>query len=188
MTLANRITITRLALVPAVAALVSLHTPEVPWVRWAALAVFLIASLSDGIDGYVARHYNQKTRLGAVLDPMADKLLTNFTLVFLAVNHAFSPGIPLWFPVVLLARDIVIVVGSYVINEHYRPTRIRPTLSGKLHTVLVLAVIVAVIAGWGMAEFLIHATLVVALVSLAEYIRDGIRQAFYEGDTHVQAT
>ncbi|MBX7256237.1 MAG: CDP-alcohol phosphatidyltransferase family protein [Candidatus Hydrogenedentes bacterium] len=178
MTLANRITIGRLVLIPVFIVLIMSYTREEPFFRIAALVTFIVAAVSDGIDGFVARAYNQKSKLGAVLDPLADKLLVNLAFVFLAVNDQLRTPIPAWFPVVILSRDAIIVIGAYLINEYFGPVRVRPQISGKLTTTFQMALIISVLLElnprfvWG---FLI-ATLVVSVFSFVDYLRAGVKQ------------
>ena len=176
MTLANRITISRIVLIPVFAVLVMMYTRDRQWLRIAALSVFIVASVSDGLDGFVARAYNQKTKLGTVLDPLADKLLVNIAFVFLAVNQELEHTVPPWFPVIVLSRDAIIVMGSYLINAFFGPLRVRPRVSGKLTTVFQMAYIYGVLLEVSFTRFLLITTLVVSVVSFFDYLRDGIRQ------------
>ena len=175
-TLANRITIVRLVLIPVFAVLVMGYTQEDQWYRIAALVTFAIAAASDGLDGFVARAYNQKTKLGAVLDPLADKLMVNIAFVFLAVNRQFLIPIPAWFPVIILSRDVIIVLGSYLINEFFGPVRVRPRITGKLTTVFQMATIIAVLLELRFTYEWIVATLVISIISFFDYLYVGIRQ------------
>jgi len=182
-TLANRITLVRLVLVPVFVVLVMSYTREQPWWRHLALGVFAVAAISDGLDGFVARAYNQKSRLGAVLDPLADKLLLNLAFVFLAVNREFATPVPYWFPVIVLGRDAIIVLGSYLINEYFGPLRVRPRFSGKLTTVFQMASICAVLLEAPLTYPLLLVTLVVSLVSFADYLVQGMKQVGNEDVT-----
>ncbi len=184
MTLANRITITRIILIPVFAVLIMSFTREEQVFRYAALAVFIVASVSDGLDGFVARVYNQKTRLGAVLDPMADKLLINVAFVFLAVNRELAYPIPAWFPVIMLSRDVIISIGAYLINELYGPVNIRPRFSGKLNTVLQMATVYAVLLDMRFTLLVVYVTLAVSVVSFFDYLRDGVKQIGNEDISH----
>ncbi|HRK34307.1 MAG TPA: CDP-diacylglycerol--glycerol-3-phosphate 3-phosphatidyltransferase [Candidatus Hydrogenedentes bacterium] len=178
MTLANRITIGRLVLIPVFIVLVMTYTKDQQWLRYAALAVFAAAAISDAVDGFIARAYNQKTKLGAVLDPLADKLLINLALVFLAVNNHLATPIPPWFPVLILGRDVIIVIGAYLINEYFGPVRARPQISGKLTTLLQMVLIFAVLLELP-SRFIygtLYVTLFVAVFSFADYLRAGIKQ------------
>ncbi len=173
---ANSITLFRLLLVPVFAVLIMSYTGEEATVRHWALAVYIAAAISDALDGFVARAYNQKTKLGTVLDPLADKLIINIGFIFMAANPNFSHQIPYWFPVVMLSRDALIVLGAYLINEYYGPVRVKPRMTGKLTTVFQMSLIIFVLLGASFAHKLMIATLVVSLISLANYIYDGVRQ------------
>jgi CDP-diacylglycerol--glycerol-3-phosphate 3-phosphatidyltransferase/cardiolipin synthase len=179
-TLANRITIGRLVLIPIFIVLVVIYVPERPWIRHLALGVFVVATISDALDGFVARAYNQKTRLGAVLDPLADKLLVNLAFVFLAVNQNLETPVPYWLPVVILSRDVIIVIGAYLINEYFGPFRARPRISGKLNTAVQMACIITVLLEVGFLRYVFIATLVMAVVSFFDYLYAGIKQAATE--------
>lgn len=176
MTLANRITVFRLFMIPVFLVLVMSYTRDQQWMRQLALFVFILASLSDAADGFVARAYNQKTKLGAVLDPMADKLMVNLAFIFLAVNHEFRTPVPAWFPVIILSRDVIIVMGAYLINEFYGPLRVRPRISGKLNTVLQMSSIIVVLLEWNIAHVVLMATVAVSVLSFIDYMIMGYRQ------------
>ena len=129
---ANRLTILRLLFIPLfVICLIQER-------EGAALIIFLLAGITDGLDGLIARSFSQKTTLGTFLDPMADKLL--LTAAFLTL--AIIGKLPGWLAVVTISRDIIIVAGSsvvYMINNHLE---ISPTIPGKLTTCFQLATIV----------------------------------------------
>ncbi len=176
MTLANRITLVRILLIPVVLVLIMMYEKDKPHLRHAALAIFVIAAVSDALDGFVARAFEQKSKLGAVLDPLADKLLINLSFVFLAVNREFVQRIPIWFPVIVLSRDVIIVLGSYLINEFFGPLRVRPRLSGKLTTVFQMATIVGVLLEARISAFLVYSTVALSVISFFVYLRDGLKQ------------
>lgn len=176
MTLANKITLFRLTLIPVFLILLMYSSQEAPEYRYAALAVFVMASLSDALDGFVARAYNQKSKLGAVLDPLADKLLVNLAFVFMSVNPVTAETIPRWFPVIVLSRDVIIVLGGYLINEHFGPLRVRPRLGGKLNTVFQMALVIGALLDVGFAWHLMIATTAVSILSFFDYIYVGVRQ------------
>ena len=182
MTLANKITCFRLLLIPVFSGLVIAYTREHQWIRYSALGVYVLAGISDALDGFVARAYNQKTKLGAVLDPLADKLIINTAFVFLAVNDQFACNVPYWFPAAILARDAMIVTGAYLINELYGPVRVRPRVSGKLTTVCQMSLIIAVLLEVDFADELLIATLVISAVSYVDYMYVGIRQVGNEDE------
>jgi cardiolipin synthase (CMP-forming) len=122
MTFATKLTVLRLVLVPVFAFLAISYglstaagTPD-ETLRWAAFWVFVTAAATDGIDGWIARHFNQKSDLGAFLDPIADKALVLSALLILTFLDWGVEGwhIPLWFAALVVLRDSVILAGIRV--------------------------------------------------------------------------
>jgi len=111
----NRITITRTLLVPVFATLI-LYAKETPGLRWAALGVLFSIAMGDILDGFLARRWNQQTRLGSMLDPLADKMLMVTAcglLAFDAVARPWLPwSIPTWVVMIVIFRDVLLVGGS----------------------------------------------------------------------------
>lgn len=103
--LANLLTYGRLVAVPAVVGL--LFWPEDHWSRWAALAIFALAAVTDYLDGYIARTYAQQSSLGRMLDPIADKLLVAACLLMLVADKTIQ-GWALWAAIVILCREILV--------------------------------------------------------------------------------
>jgi len=178
MNTANAITLLRLALIPVFIALLLLYRPDsgLEGLRIAAFIVFITAALSDGVDGYIARNYNQRTRLGAVLDPTADKLLTNLSFVFLAALPSFDTQVPKWLPVIILARDITIVSGSYMINKFMGPLSVRPRILGKAATVAHSVAIAAIVINLPGADRILMMTAALSILSLADYLLHGYEE------------
>ena len=112
-----------------------------------ALGLFVIAGLSDGIDGYVAKKYGWNTRLGAFLDPAGDKLLVAWSFGTLA----YLGHIPVWLAVIVIMRDVIIVAGSFMYHYLVRRLEGDPTFISKLNTGLEFAFLIFVIskAGFG---------------------------------------
>jgi cardiolipin synthase len=108
---ANRLTLLRILLIPVFA--ISLLYRQ----NGAALFIFCLAGISDGLDGFIARTYGQKTKLGTFLDPMADLLLLSTAFIVLAMMDQ----IPVWLSVIVISRNVIVVMGSailYIINNH----------------------------------------------------------------------
>lgn len=146
MNLANKITIFRLFLVPAFAAMI-LNYRELPggereFLRYWALFIFALAAFSDAVDGFIARTYNQKTRLGSFLDPLADKLLLMTAIVLLSLNVHGLAKLPSWFPVLVISRDLFLTVGSLVVHLTTGNLRIVPNFLGKATTVSQMATVI----------------------------------------------
>jgi len=104
-----------------------------PYARYAALAIFVVTALSDLLDGVLARRLNQKTRLGAILDPLADKVLLICATVLLALPATCVPGsqLPNWVVVAVVAKDLWVTIGFVVIYLVTDRLRTRPTVTGK---------------------------------------------------------
>ena len=104
MTTASKITLVRVVLIPVYMVLMLLSAGGAEWLRWAAVAVFIIASVSDFLDGYIARHYNQVSDFGKFLDPLADKLLvTACMMIFVGWGR-----MPSWLVFIVIAREFAI--------------------------------------------------------------------------------
>ena len=148
MTLANQITIARILTIPVFVTMavyyglgVRLGHPQ-EWQRVAAILVFTLAAASDGLDGYIARHYNQRTRLGQVLDPLADKGLLITGILTLTFSN-WHYGFPLWFPILVISRDAIVVAGSLLLHFLNGNVPIRPRWTGKTATALHMAALIA---------------------------------------------
>jgi len=184
MTLATKITILRLFLVPVFATLAIAYSLKLDWVenpetlRWAALSVFTIAALSDWLDGWLARNRNQASELGAFLDPIADKLLVFSAIMILTFFKWDKDGwaIPIWFAALVILRDCLILIGIKILYTKHIKVKIKPHWTGKACTVSLFLVI-----GWVMLKAIpfspIYPCIVAAfflLWSAAEYLRQGL--------------
>jgi len=175
-TLANRITLIRLALIPVLCGVILFHSPAHPWTRPLALCLYATAAATDALDGWVARRFNQRTRLGMRLDPLADKLLINLGFVFIAANPAFDPGVPLWFPLPIMVRDIIVVIGALLLNSYVGPVVIKVRISGKLTTIFHNGTLFFALAGAPFLPWALWLTAAFTIVSCAHYIQDGMAQ------------
>jgi cardiolipin synthase len=141
-TVPNQLTFLRLGFLPFF--IISIHYRRYD----IALAVLIVAALTDGLDGILARSLNQKTALGAYLDPIADKLLLSSSFVVLALNRKIS----WWLATLVLSRDVLLLTSAAVILVvvGYRP--FPPSIYGKLTTalqiLLVFAVVLLAVADW----------------------------------------
>lgn len=145
-----------------------------------ALALFLLAGFSDGLDGYLAKRFAWHTRLGALLDPVADKLL----VAGLFITLAYTQDIPVWLAAVVILRDVVIVAGATVYNFFVRPVQGEPTRVSKLNTSLQLLFLLFVIsrAGFDWPEpitltVLGASVLVTVVISGVDYVWSWSRRA-----------
>ena len=184
MTTANKITILRILLIPFfVVELIYYVRSGNEIHRLLAILSFATTAILDGVDGYIARCYNQISELGKILDPLADKLLLVSGIVTLSFNHGtFLGQIPLWLTGTIIGRDLLILLGVVVIRFTVGKIVVRPRFTGKIATVLQMAVVIWILLKWDAgrgAQWLKYLTLAAAIctgVSGLFYVFDGIRQ------------
>lgn len=126
-----------------------LLTPLLVWLLLgkklkAALLVFFIAGLTDGLDGFIARVFRQKTKLGAYLDPLADKFLLVSTFILLGIQNL----VPDWLVVIAVSRDTLIILGVLTLMFHNIPLEIRPSLLSKTTTLFQLLTLLVAMGSW----------------------------------------
>jgi CDP-diacylglycerol--glycerol-3-phosphate 3-phosphatidyltransferase len=150
MTTANKITILRMVLIPFfVVEVLDYVETGTELHRFLALVSFALASILDGVDGYVARRYNQRSELGTVLDPLADKLLLVSAIVLLSFDHPGRFGvIPLWLTGIIIGRDVLLGIGAVVVRSVAGKITVRPRLTGKLATVFQMLVVGWILLRW----------------------------------------
>jgi cardiolipin synthase (CMP-forming) len=180
MTTANQITIARILLVPFFVVQVVYYLTEGHEVhRLLAILAFAIAAISDGVDGYVAKHYNQRSELGAILDPLADKLLLVSAVVLLSFhNQQHLTPLPMWLTSIILSRDALLLLGLGVIHFVCGKARVRPHLTGKVATVLQMGAVLWTLFKWDirwLPAWSIGAALFTGISGLF-YVLDGVRQ------------
>jgi len=143
MTTANKITICRILVVPFfIASVIYYVKTGNEFHRWFAIGCFAVAAISDAIDGFIARHFNQWSELGTVLDPLADKLLLLSGIVLLSLhNEPYLAPIPIWLTVTILSRDVLLLIGLAVIHFVVGAVKVKPHLIGKGATVLQMAAV-----------------------------------------------
>lgn len=184
LTLATRFTLLRILLVPVFILCVLYyaaghregHPSEL--LRMAAILVFAAASLTDALDGRLARARGEETVLGTYLDPIADKALLLSAVVVLSSDQggAFE-RFPLWFPVLVISRDAVLVLGVALIHILGGHVIVRPTLVGKLATVAQMASVGWVLLGLTFPSVRLLTAVAGGLTLLAgvQYVRQGSR-------------
>lgn len=172
-TLPNVITFARLCAVPGAVWLMLQHRLDLAF--W----VFVAAGLSDGIDGWLARVRNARSRLGAVLDPVADKAL----LVSVYVTLAAIGVLPDWIAILVVFRDLLIVGGVVVLTMLHQPPGIRPLFISKATTAaqILLAAAALLLAGYGYGDSLVLDVLIWTVAALtfasgATYVAQAARR------------
>ncbi len=180
MTTANKVTISRILLIPFFVVEVLYYVKTgIELHRLLGILCFAVAAIFDGVDGYIARHYNQRSELGAILDPMADKLLLVSGVVLLSFDHLpYLQSIPLWLTGTIIGRDILLLAGLIVIQMTVGKVRVRPRVLGKIATVLQMVVVLWILLKWT-GQWLLWWMLAAAIctgISGLLYVWDGTRQ------------
>ena len=177
LTAANQLTLVRLMLVPCLVILVVYG-----FNGWALIA-FVVAGITDGLDGLIARRAGQRTSLGALLDPMADKLLLVSTFLVLTAPIDMANRLPIWLTVLVISRDVLIVLTVAVVNLAIERRVFYPSKLGKAAT-LVYIVTCAVTLFFNyldrtspVVDVAVYASLVVTLLSGVHYIVRVVRDS-----------
>ncbi len=170
MGLANWLTVLRILLIPVFVTLLVYRRPGT------ALAVFCLASLTDLLDGYVARSRGSQSRLGAFLDPMADKLLLTASFVTLT----YLRRLPFWITAVVISRDVILVLGAVLIHMTGGQIYPSPTRAGKLSTFFqILTVLAAMLMPYVRAPLALRTVVWITagftVFSGLQYIAQGMR-------------
>jgi len=167
----NLLTLTRIILTPLLVILL-INSEFVE-----ALIVFTIAGITDGLDGLIARYMRQKTRIGAILDPIADKVLLTSAYATLAIIGL----LPAWLAVTVISRDVIIVFGVLIIFLFQGGVEIRPSVLSKITTVAQLGTIFMVLVNHDLGlfsrilPFLYIATALITVISGLHYMYLGTR-------------
>lgn len=176
--LPNFITVLRILLAPLIVWLiVKDHYRE-------ALLLFIIAGVSDGVDGFLAKHFDWTSQLGGFLDPLADKLLLVGTVLALG----WQDELPFWLVFTVIARDVMIVTLALSYHYFVAPIKAEPLVISKLNTLMQLTLVATVLLSKGMLPLpyiligvLVYATGLTTLVSGGAYLwKWGVR-ALHEG-------
>jgi cardiolipin synthase (CMP-forming) len=179
-TLANKLTVTRLILTPVFAGFVVWHQQfgGGEQARFAAMGCFAAAATLDAVDGYIARHFNQCTPLGAWLDPLADKLLLFSGLTLLTFWGAEADRLRWWLWGAVTLRDALLGLGAAVLWRRYGKVQVRPRWTGKVATLMQTGGVLIALSripegvrtGWSAVAAGI------TVVSGLQYLVDGLRQ------------
>jgi CDP-diacylglycerol--glycerol-3-phosphate 3-phosphatidyltransferase len=186
LSLANRITFGRIFFIPIFVVLLLYYDKSVfrgednDIFRIFASLIFIIIFLSDALDGYVARSRNQITRLGTILDPLADKalILSALILISYAPDNAYRIHLPIWFVWLVICRDIMLVTGALIIHILSGALIVQPRIFGKTTTVFQAVFILWALLNFSEGPYILFlwTATVLTIVSGAQYFIDGIRQ------------
>ncbi len=181
MTTANKITIFRILLIPAfIVEVLYYFKAGDDSNRVVGLLCFAVAAILDGVDGYIARRYNQRSELGAILDPLADKLLlvSGIVLLSLPAGRAYLVTIPLWLTATIISRDVVQLIGFSLLHLICGKATVRPRVLGKIATVLQMILVLWTLLKWNekWLPWWVMGTGIFTAISGLLYVLDGMGQ------------
>ncbi len=181
MNLPNLITIARILLVPVTIWLI------INGQFLIAFLAFIAAGVSDAVDGFIAKRFNQSTELGAYLDPLADK----FLLVSIYVALAVGENLPAWLAILVVSRDVIIVGGVILAWLLNRPIVMQPLIVSKINTagqILLAGAVLAVLGfGYQASDLIGWGSIAVGALTVwsgAVYLRNGLKHMANGGDSH----
>jgi CDP-diacylglycerol--glycerol-3-phosphate 3-phosphatidyltransferase len=177
MNLANKISIARILLIPFFIGSIVYYRSEHGFAAYLPLFIFFIAVISDALDGFIARRFDQKTELGTILDPIADKLLIVTAFICLALSKSIPENlrVPAWLPIIVISRDIIIVLGTVIVYLIKGSVEIIPTAWGKVTTFFQMATILAVLLKFPHSFVVWNLAGIFTMISGVDYIIRGSR-------------
>jgi len=176
--LANKISIARIILIPFFIAAVVYSRMDL------ALIFFMLAIISDGVDGFIARALNQKTRLGTMLDPIADKMLLISAYICLSIvsNIPQHLRLPPYVPIIVISRDAIIVLGSVIVYVIKGDIKVSPSIIGKITTFFQMITIVCILVRFEFSNIVWNFTVFMTIASGIDYVLKGSKLL---GENHV---
>lgn len=183
MNFANKLSTFRILLIPIFIGTVMYYSSDNDFLRLVACVIFLLAILSDALDGYIARVKGERTKLGTFLDPLADKLLLISVFICLSVVKSLPAKYKLvpWVAITVISRDAIIVLGSAIIYIINGKLNITPTILGKITTTLQMCTVLALLLGVKALPVFMYMMILFTVLSGLDYIRIGSKQ-FNEGN------
>lgn len=182
MNFANKISTFRIITVPFFIATLVYYAPQREYLRIVALVIFILAAISDFVDGYIARKTKQQSPAGMILDPLGDKLLLMSAFICLTFEK-FVPNFPLWVTLIVISRDVIILLGTAVIYMVKQKIDIAPTRWGKFTTTFQMSSVIVVLLQlkisfvfWSVATFF-------TVISGIDYVMRGFK-TLYALDNH----
>ena len=177
LTLANQFTICRLLTVPFFITAVLYYSPEKDFLRFVALGIFLVAVTLDLLDGFAARRLQQETKAGAILDPLADKILLISAYICLYKIGVLLDEVrfPIWLVVAVISRDAVLLIGCSVIQIVNGDVHIHPTAWGKMTVFFQVLAVCGILLQWPALSFTWYIILTLVIISGVDYLIKGVK-------------
>ena len=175
MSIPNYLTLFRILLTPVFFIALVSYTPEKEGLRLVALAIFVVAALTDALDGLLARYLKQRTALGQMLDPLADKILlvSAFVGLFFVPTLPFRP--PIWITITIVFRDLILLFGFFTLHFATPRMEVQTNVWGKLTTVSQIFLLCTILMEWPIAVPLAYLTVSFTIISGIIYITRGLK-------------
>jgi cardiolipin synthase len=163
----NKITISRIILIPCFIMAVLYDRLNM------ALFIFILAAGSDALDGYLARVLGEKTQFGAIIDPIADKLLINSAFICFSLVQEIPTYLrmPIYVSLIIISRDVLIFMGAFVIYLLNGKMEVRPTVLGKITTVFQMLTVILLLVRFAYSSWVWNTAVVFTVISGLDYIR-----------------
>ena len=172
MNFANKISTFRILSVPFFIACLLYYTPQRDHLRLLALFIFIIAVISDIVDGYIARRKKEHSPAGLILDPLGDKILLVSAFIFLRLVNT-GIRFPIWVTLIVVSRDAIIILGIIAIFIVRQKFDMMPTIWGKLTTIFQMASVISVLMRLSFSHIFWSIAISFTLISGINYIRRG---------------
>jgi CDP-diacylglycerol--glycerol-3-phosphate 3-phosphatidyltransferase len=177
MNFANKISTFRILSVPFFIASLVYYSGERDYLRFIALGIFILAVLSDAVDGYIARKAKQQSQAGLILDPLGDKLLMMSAFICLSLDK-FSARFPLWVTLIVISRDVLILLGVTIIYMVKQSINLYPTKWGKFTTSFQMLAVVGVLLQFKVNYILWWIAVFFTVISGIDYIMRGFKALY----------
>ncbi len=187
---ANKISLSRILAIPfLIAGLFLYANRDLPVFHWAVLFIFSFAMLTDFVDGAIARIKKEKTPLGKVLDPLADKLLLLNAFIWIYTLRgqlSFNYHLPLWVVMIVISRDVIILLGLLILYLLKIEVKITPNIWGKLTTFFQMFTILSLFLNLFLTPYLWNLACVFTVISGILYVKRGVSalNAFDSKNSH----
>lgn len=175
MSIPNYLTLLRIVLTPVFFTILVSYSSGKENLRLIALAIFVIAAITDALDGLLARFLKQRTALGQMLDPLADKilLLSGYVGLLFLPSLPFRP--PLWITVTIIFRDLILLFGFFALNFLAIKMEVLPNWWGKLTTASQMLLLMFILLEWPLAIPLAYLAAFFTIVSGLVYVSKGLK-------------
>lgn len=177
MNLPNWITIFRILLIPFfVAMILKYRQVHLEYFRYYAICIFLLAVISDAVDGAIARISHKKTQIGTLLDPLADKLLLLSAILLLSIPIPGLKQLPIWVLVTFISRDLILIFGAVVVYLHNQKLTIKPNLLGKVTTFSQMLTVIWILFQFPQPQIIWRTAGIFTILSGIFYLHKGSKQ------------